>query len=279
MSSASLFRWDGRALMEVNENDRAAHDTENTMEVADSLLISERRAFALELHRERFRHTVITRSHTEKLIQPHHIEAFWNAALAIIPPRGNWFPRWEFHASGQENFFAFRQRTAPELTRAVTLLTHSGSDPRHVPSVKGPDIARLRSVQTRAKHNGADDAVLVTSTGHIIDATTNALVWWRGDTLCAPPSEEDDPAFARVSSITATSLLGLASALGFTTRVELAQPADLDGSEVWALNALHGIRMVTGWLNGPKLAERPGRIRAWRKRRETLTASMGDTAQ
>jgi hypothetical protein len=39
---------------------------------------------------------------------------------------------------------------------------------------------------------------------------------------------------------------------------------------VWALNALHGIRIVTGWVDGPATAELPGRLDVWRARLDAL---------
>lgn len=279
MSSASLFRWTDHALVEVAEHERAEYDTAFAIDVADSLLVRERRAFALELHRERFQDAVNTRSTGKRAFFPPEVEEFWNAACAMIPPGGTWFPRWELRSGADNAHFAYWQRRAPELTRAVTLITHEGPDPRRVPSTKGPDIDALGAVQIWAREHGAHDAVLVTSGSHIIDGTTNALVWWRGDMLCSPPSADEDPVFTRVPSVTATSLLGLASALGVETHEEHAKPEELEGCEVWALNALHGIRMVVGWVNGPKLAERPGRIGAWRERREALSAPIGDVPQ
>jgi hypothetical protein len=57
------------------------------------------------------------------------------------------------------------------------------------------------------------------------------------------------------------------------THREPATPSELDGAEVWALNALHGLRIVTDWIDdtgGPELAELPGRLALWRGRREAL---------
>lgn len=101
-----------------------------------------------------------------------------------------------------------------------------------------------------------------------MDATTSALLWWRGDILCGPPSGQ--PGFARVDSVTARSVLALAVALGHDTHEEAVTPAELDGCEVWAVNALHGIRIVTGWLDGPSTAELPGRLETWRARLHAL---------
>jgi hypothetical protein len=43
------------------------------------------------------------------------------------------------------------------------------------------------------------------------------------------------------------------------------RPADLVGAEVWALSALHGIRVVTGWRDGPAVHVEPGRVDYWRQ--------------
>jgi hypothetical protein len=36
------------------------------------------------------------------------------------------------------------------------------------------------------------------------------------------------------------------------------------------LNALHGIRIVTAWVDGPATAEQPGRLATWRARLDAL---------
>ena len=46
--------------------------------------------------------------------------------------------------------------------------------------------------------------------------------------------------------------------------------AELDGTELWALSALHGIRIVTRWVDGPELAEKPGRLATWSARLDSL---------
>ena len=89
--------------------------------------------------------------------------------------------------------------------------------------------------------------------------------WWRGDILCSPPTQ-----FERIDSVTARSVLTLATALGLDTHEEACTPAELDGTEVWALSALHGARIATAWVDGPQLAERPGRLGAWRARLDAL---------
>ena len=48
-----------------------------------------------------------------------------------------------------------------------------------------------------------------------------------------------------------------------------------DGTELWALSALHGIRIVTAWVDGPSLAEKPGRLAQWRTRLDALRKPVG----
>lgn len=270
MSSVSVYRWDDPALVAVNRRD----DARDLIHAADSLLVSGGYAFAPEMHRARFLDAV-RRTVGGPNFSPGEVDAFWAAAFGMIPAKGNWFPRVELRSGPGETGLAFRHRRAPELTRSVKLRTHAGDDPRTVPSLKGPDIVSLGAIRGDAQLRGIDDVVFLTPSDHIIDGAANAIVWWRGDTLCAPPREEGDPAFARVPSVTAKAVLGLAGALGVGTREERARPADLDGTEVWALNALHGIRMVTEWAGVPQLAEKPGRIGVWRERMHALRAPIG----
>ena len=65
-------------------------------------------------------------------------------------------------------------------------------------------------------------------------------------------------------------MLALATATGVDVLHDTVLPGQLDGLEVWALNALHGIRIVTGWVDGPATAEQPGRLDAWRARLDAL---------
>lgn len=275
MSSARLFRWSDHTLLE----ERNDADAQPALDAADSLLVEDGQAFALELHRERFQRAVAASSHAGGRLDSHEVDAFWHAAFAVIPAHGRWFPRLELQLTASGCRLALRLRPAPELTTSVALLTHEGPDPRQVPTVKGPDIPRLDAARHAAREHGADDIAFVTGEDHLIDGAANALVWWRGETLCAPPPDTDDQTFARVASVTAASVLTLATALGLGTRSERATPAELEGCEVWALNALHGIRIVTHWIDGPAMAQQPGRLAAWRQRRHALRAPTGGAAR
>ena len=250
---ADVFRWGEQGLQLLDYCEL----TDATIVAADSWLVTEGTSLALDLHRQRFM-TSIPRGYYARS-DP---EAFWDAAIAAIPRESEWFPRLDVHEGPR---FLFRLRSAPELKRSLALVTHRGDDPRTTPQVKGPDLEAMTRLRTQAQKRGVDEAVILTKDGYVIESSQSAIVWWRGSILCSPP-----PEFARVDSVTARSLLGLAGALGVELHTEAVTPAELAGVEVWALNALHGPRIATTWLDGPELAELPGRLALWRDRLAAL---------
>lgn len=258
MSVASISRWRDGALEPLEY----CEFTESTIAAADSWLVSAGSTLALAEHRARFLAAVPG--------DPDEAARFWDAAIAAIPVEGDWFPRVEAHDAGGRPRFVFRLRTAPQRHRSAVLATWRGPDPRTAPAVKGPDLRALVGIRTAVQAQGADDAVQLTPDGFVVDGSTSALLWWRGEILCGPPSGRADAAFTRVNSVTAGSVLTLARALGHDTHEEALTPAELEGTEVWAVNALHGIRIVTRWIDGPQLAELPGRLTTWRARLDAL---------
>ena len=262
----SIARWRDGGLEALEYCDM----TDSRMLAADSWLVTDGRALALGLHRERF------------LAAAPGGSEFWDAAVAAIPAEGDWFPRVEFHdpqphgrqiaprsagtgGRGPTARYVFRLRSAPERTRSAVLATWTGDDPRTQPTVKGPDLAAMLRIRTAVQAQGADEAVILTDDGYVVEGAYSALLWWRGEILCGPPA-----AFDRIDSVTARSVLTLARALGIDTHEEAVTPAELDGTELWALSALHGIRIVTKWVDGPELAEKPGRLAQWRGRLDAL---------
>jgi len=246
MSVQSIYRWTGDGLEALDYCDM----TETSIVVADSWLVTDGTALALGAHRDRF------------LSVATNAEEFWDAAIAAIPLEGDWFPRVEQHSNGR---LVFRLREAPERHRSVVLATWTGDDPWTQPTVKGPDLERMLGIRTSVQAAGAGEAALLSPDGYVVEGATSSLLWWRGEILCGPLAE-----FPRIDSVTARSVLTLATALGIDTHEEAVTPAELDGTELWALNALHGIRIVTAWVDGPRLAEQPGRLATWRKRMDAL---------
>lgn len=247
MNPASVSRWIDGALVPVDGADQP-------LLVADSWLLDEGRVLALDAHRERFVGDVLRRTGLDAA-------AFWEAAIVALPRTGTHFPRIEATEAGLQ----LRLRDAPPLGRSVRLWT-SPVDPRRVPETKGPDIPALAILRERATAAGADEPVLLDAERHVVDGATSAIVWWLGDTLVTPPVAGHE----RVASVTARTLSVLAGAMGISVTEYPATPEELDGTEVWAVNALHGIRLATEWIGGPALAAQPGRLDTWRRRLEVL---------
>lgn len=229
--------------------------------VADSFLVENGAARAIERHFRRFEKGV----GNSTLID---FSVFKREALALIPKTGTWFPRLEyreFQAIGEQ--FFLRLREAPERTETVTLWTCEESDPRVNPLVKGPDLSVCQKLRRKANLHGADEAVLLSESGHIADGALSSIVWWEGDTLCAP-----DETTNWLPSITRELVLELANQAGFEVLLKSARPEELAGCEVWSLSALQGIRAVTDW-NGVDVAQ-PTRYTSFRKRLALLSKQI-----
>lgn len=255
--TSAVYRWHDGALQFLDYCDM----TDTTVEAADSWLVTDGRTLALDLHRSRFSAGVDAAG----IAAAPDAAAFWDAAIAAIPREGDWFPRVELQSRSGAPSFVFRLRSAPTLTRSVVVTTHTGPDPRSRPTVKGPDLESMLRIRTAVQPLGAEEAVILSPDGYVVEGAYSAIVWWRGAILCAPT-----PDLERVDSVTARSLLGMAAALGVETYEESATPAELDGCEVWALSALHGPRIITQWVDGPAMAALPGRLDLWRTRLAVL---------
>ncbi|GAB3405348.1 hypothetical protein GCM10027515_18570 [Schumannella luteola] len=249
----TTFRWQNRELV-------AADDCEVVparVDAADSWLVADGRARGLGLHRQRFLDALPEEFWA---LDP---EGFWDAALALLPREGDWFPRVDARTARAPELI-FRLRPAPERRASIRLVT-AERDPRTAPRAKGPDLAAMTALRTAAQGLGADEAVVLDADGSVAEGSTTCLLWWRGDMLCVP-----EEAIERIDSVTLRSILALATALGIDVLHERATPDDLDGLEIWAVNALHGVRIVTEWVGGPAPAELPGRRAAWQTRLDAL---------
>lgn len=289
MSGATTFRWRGgraREAARTGASDdaigglHARDDCDVAPAVilaADSWLVTDGRALALGLHRTRFLDAVAElaerRGRTAE-VEALDVESFWDDAIGAIPRVGDWFPRVELRVQHDAAELLFRLRPAPEVHRSVVLATHHGADPRIEPWIKGPDLEAMTRLRTQVQDRGADDAVLLSPDGLVAEGSTTCLAWWTGDALCVPSIE-----LPRVDSVTLRSVLALAAATGVDVLHDAVRPGRLDGLEVWALNALHGIRIVTRWIDGPATAERPGRLDNWRARLDALRKALPEVPE
>ncbi|WP_223690403.1 aminotransferase class IV [Leifsonia poae] len=258
-ASITLFDWQEGGLAAVDGREVA----ETALLAADSFLVDDGAVLAVGLHHSRFGQTAREQGFADRA----GLDAFWATALEAIPRTGRWFPRFELVTVREAPRLRFRLRSAPELSDSVVLST-ARSDPRTARHLKGPDIDALGRLRQDAQRVGAQEPVLLDD-GKVSDGATTALLWWRGNTLFTPPL-----ALPRVDSVAARTVRGVAAALGAPVDEEAVSPAELEGCVVWAVNALHGIRAVTAWVNGPRLALDASRTTAWRARLSALARPL-----
>jgi branched-subunit amino acid aminotransferase/4-amino-4-deoxychorismate lyase len=234
--------------------------------VVDSFLVSDGAVIALDAHVERF-----TAACAALFSLPRErTAAFARAAVGRVPDTGRWFPRLELGVLDGEPVFQLWLRPAPPRTGSVRLRVHDGPDLRRHPTVKGPDLPWLAEARSAAVRQGADEAVLLTEDGLLVEGATTSLLWWRGDTLYAPDAER----LPLLPSVTRRTLLRLAAAFGTPVAYARARPEDLAGLETWAVNALHGIRPVREWT-GRRVAAGPApRASVWQARLAALASGI-----
>jgi len=250
----AITRWDGSEFRDLDYCDMV----EGPVVAADSWRVEDGRTLALELHRQRL--TAAAERHGHVLP-----DELWNAAIARIPRTGSWFPRIDLSEIDGGARWELRVRPAPARQDSAVLATAS-VDPRTEPLTKGPDLAALLALRTSVQSTGANEAIILSPEGELVDGATSAILWWDAEALCIP-----DPSLLRTDSVTAGVIVTLATAFGVDVLHERRSPAELDGREIWIVNALHGIRIVTAWVDGPSPAQEPGRLRLWRQRLDALT--------
>ncbi|WP_425245770.1 aminotransferase class IV [Streptomyces sp. NEAU-NA10] len=222
--------------------------------VADSWLVRDGRVRGLDRHRERF-----ARSCGEcGGPSPRRLVEFWRDMTDALPRTGEWFPRVELAAGSLE--LRLLLRPAPPLGTGIRVWAAGQPDPRTVPRRKGPDLEALARVRRRASGAGAEEAVLIGASGAVLEATTAGVLWWEEDTLCLP-----SPRLPVLPSVTLGLLQERAWRLGLRVAHRERTVAELDGREVWLVNALHGIRPVTEWTGRPMTAGPAVRAPEWRR--------------
>ncbi|GAB2566272.1 aminotransferase class IV [Leucobacter ruminantium] len=193
----------------------------------------------LELHLARFAdaaHSALAEN-TDDDDSERCVDAFLADALPRIAAYGAGFPRLELRGGSARDRgprFDLALRPSPALGEALELRTAGSLALPHADR-KGPNIARLAELN---RELGAE-ALLLDGDGSVLEGATTAIVWWTGDALRRAASRE------RVPSVCEALLRELAERSGVEVREAAIEPAELALHEVWAVNALHGIRVVT----------------------------------
>ena len=242
--------------------------TRDRLLAADSWLVDDGTVRALTRHQRRFE----TASRLAARELADDVSAFWASAVDRLPRCGRWFPRVELAAAAPRQL-RLRIRPAPTLASQVRVWPSTCCDERRFPRRKGPDLPWLTGVRARAIELGADEALLTTPAGLVLEAAHSSVLWWEDDALCAP-----SPALRVLPGVTTALIQEQARSLGLTVRPRMCRLDELAGREVWLVNALHGIRFVDAWIGVRIPVGKPERAAAWRSRLENLAEPLLDTA-
>ena len=186
---------------------------------------------------------------------PARVRRFLAEAAAEIAGAGAGFPRLELWAGGDPDRpdpeLRLSLRPLPELRDTIALVTAPPTPLEH-PERKGPNLERLAALNRAL---GAE-ALLVDAGGWVTEGATTSLLWWPGRTGRVVASG------ARVDSVTERILRDAAPEALAPGRVARAE---LGAHEVWAVNALHGIRPVSSLDGRPLPAPDPARLSRFRR--------------
>ena len=251
-----LWTWTPRRGLTGPDSHGCVPTVGERLAVADSWLLRDGRVRALGRHRERFLRACGD-SGGPSLRQ---LVDFWGDMTAALPRTGEWFPRVELGAESRELRLLLRH--APPLGTGVRVCATGRLDPRTVPRRKGPDLDILARVRQRAAAEGADEALLIASSGVVLEGATTSVLWWEDDTLCLP-----SPQLPVLTGVTTALIQERAQRTGIRVAHRERTLADLEDREVWLVNALHGIRPVKEWTGGTEplmRAGHPERAAEWR---------------
>jgi len=254
MAETTLYQFTGSDLTAVGW----CQPGQETVVVADSWRVVEGQAVGLAHHLDRFRRHVAHAAPQEVS----QVEAFIDAALALLPDSGEWFPRLECVATPHGHLFRFYHREAPPRLTTAALAT-APHDPRAQPLVKGPDLDALMALRKEVARSGATEAVILTAEGFVAEGAYSSVVVW-------PPGQTEmwvvDAEIPRIPSVTEKVLAGIAHSEGIAVVGKKMRPDALDEHVVWVVSALHGIREATLWVDGPMLARDTQLARSWNNR-------------
>ncbi len=216
--------------------------------VADSWRHADGRLRRVDLHQDRFSRGVREVAGIDPSV-------FMEAALALVPDSGEWFPRVRLVRES----LVFDLRPGPVRRRHASVQVLAPGDPRSSPRVKGPDLELSAQLIARARELGAEEVLVRDEGGTVLEAGFAALVWWDGEDLCVP-----DPGLPVLASVTRALVEERARELGLSVRPVAARIEDLSHREAWLLSAYQGLRVVSSWVGADVCPGPPERAEQWR---------------
>lgn len=190
------------------------------------------------------------------------VRDFLADAADRISTSGDGFPRLECWQEQGRLRFSTALRPLPPLTDTITLRSVPHLTLVH-PERKGPNIVLLSDLNARL---GAE-ALLLDTSGNVIEGATTSLVWWDVESGSGHiVAGRAGHVAHRVPSITEALILEAAADGPAPAQISpsRATPGQLTAAEVWAVNALHGIRRVAAIDGTPTAEPDHARLAAYR---------------
>lgn len=176
------------------------------------------------------------------------VDEFVLAASERVNAFGDGFPRFELWLDPDDTVrWGLSERPLPALTEVIALRSIAFADIAglHDLDRKGPNIERYLAVN----HELGAEALMLDASGHAVEGATTSLVWWDADGRGARtvPGARVDSVTERLVAEAAPQQPPTAAPPGGHPELAArdAGVAELTESEVWAVNALHGIRVVS----------------------------------
>lgn len=245
--ASTRFRWNGSELVDRTDG------FDVPVYAAVSFLLREGTVVDYPGHLARFARW----ADEQGLKRP--LDEFFDAVTEALPRTGDYFPRIDLTSRGE---LELHLRPVPPTSRTV-IVSSAATDPREEPTIKGPDFGVLHQLKDAAMAEGAQEAIILDAQGRLVDASTSCLVWLRENNLFTPPADA-----LRIQSITVGIVEDLARETGYSVETQWTTPAELEGAQLWILNALHGIRAVSSWVNGPTFTVNEALLDQFRDRYE-----------
>ena len=195
------------------------------------------------------------------------LDAFIEQARHRIAAFGAGFPRLELWRTASGPEYALSLRPMPQLSESLAMRSVSGLKLTH-PDRKGPNIGTLTALNRELEA----EALLLDTQGRALEGATTSLIYWADDSaesghIISNPNRVRSITESLISNAASRRLVGVAPHRRRTGGFTLGAPTPktLQQSEVWAVNALHGIRPVTEIDGVPLPAPVPGRLQWFRE--------------
>ncbi len=215
-----------------------------TVLAADSFVITDGRAVGWKKHIDRFEHAVVQAAGS----LPEGWETFLDQSLSTLHRTGQWFPRFDYSNVDGNPTLLLLIRSCPTRFDSVVVATAS-TDTRKVPWRKGPDLHRMGLLREEVALRGAGEALILGPESVVIEGAYSAVLVWKNDhTVSVTP-----PKYPRIPSVTESVVSQILSASGVEVINYPHKVGEMENKEVWVVSALHGIRAVSSFIDGPSL--------------------------